>query len=152
MQVWFRPFEKALAVNIKGVQVIVCVDGSDLSHLMQWSVSYLLSSGNHTPGSVTVRANWPLRMHESYYHFVDTWVYSDCSHQLIFIASLISRLFGHSLVHRSHRIPYSVWTGKEVNLLAVSLRLASINTQICDVTYCWWLSKRAVATSKKTKH
>ena len=57
MQVWFRPFGKALAANIKRVQVIVCVGGSDLSHLMQWSVSYLLSSGNHTPGSVTVRAN-----------------------------------------------------------------------------------------------
>ena len=51
MQVWFQPFEKALAVNIKRVQVIVCVGGSDLRHLMQWSVSYLLSSGNHTLGS-----------------------------------------------------------------------------------------------------
>jgi len=60
--IWFRPFEKALTANIKWVQVIVCAGGSDLSHLMQWSVWHLLSSGNHTPGSVTVRANSPLKM------------------------------------------------------------------------------------------
>jgi len=71
MQVWFRPFEKALAANIKRVQVIICVGGSDLSHLMQWSVSYLLSSGNHTPGSPTDSANWLPWV------LLPPWAYSD---------------------------------------------------------------------------
>ena len=104
MQVWFQPFEKALAANIKRVQVIVCVDGSDLSHLMQWSVSYLLSSGNHTPGSATGRANWPLKMMP--WVLIPPWAYSDCIHQL----------HGGSLVPRSHGIPYFAWPLKETNL------------------------------------